>query len=135
MKQIVAVSLLTWGLVAFVPAWGHGSRESPVEFGPMATPAIVHRLHLLGYSDVRVVQERERSIDLEVSRGANRYTVTVSREVAGPDSIAVTNPHEVVERLLRPVPQAPDRPVPQAPDRPVPQTPDRPVPQTPDRPR
>ena len=111
MNRIVAGSLLTIGFLALDPAWGHGSREVPVSLGPMSTASIVHRLHLMGYSDVAVVKEREGMVDLEVSKGADRYALSVSHELIGPASIAVTNPREVVEKLLQPI----SRPTIQAP--------------------
>jgi len=110
MKRIFAGLLLVVGsMLAASTAWSHGSRETPVSFGPMATVSIVHRLHLMGYADVKVIKEGEDLVDFEVARGTTRYTLTLSRQLTGPRSIAVVNPREVVERLLQPVSLPPDR--------------------------
>lgn len=102
MKQKTLVALAIALSAVMAPVWGHGTAEHPATPTELADEFIVHRLKLLGYTEIRVVRSNEGSADVELQRGGRRFSATVSRHLTGPGSLAVVNAAEVVEGLLKP---------------------------------
>lgn len=103
MNQKIFITLLIVLMPLLDLAWGHGTNESPVAPADLSDESIIHRIKQLGYSEIKIVRTNKDSADVELQRADQRYSLTVSRHLLGPGSLAVYNVAEIVEGLLRPV--------------------------------
>jgi hypothetical protein len=106
LKTLTAALAMALSTV-LTPAWGHGTAEHPATPTELSDEFIVHRLKQLGYTQIRVVRSSKASADVELQKDNRKFAATVSRRLTGPDTIAVVNAAEVVERSLKPVDNVP----------------------------
>jgi hypothetical protein len=97
---LAAVSLLvlTPGLVV-----AHGTADNPVSPADLGTPAIVHRLKQMGYTDIRVLREGDDWVDVELRRDTALFTLRASRKLLGPGSLISSDAIQRVELARVPV--------------------------------
>ena len=102
--KLIAVTLFFLALtLAFATAYGHGTSDIPIAPTNLTDEAIVHRLRQLAYTHLTILRASEDSVNVELQRNGQQYTLTVSKRLTVPDNLAGSDVAKVVERGLKPV--------------------------------
>lgn len=100
----LAATLTALSLVAMpMASVAHGTDENPVAPADLSTTSIIHRLKMMGYTDIQVRHEGDASVDLQVKRNGATYALRASRKLLGPDSLISSDASQRVERALSPL--------------------------------